>query len=289
MAPWTGAATREDGLKQKGPKQQSPTRGGQRGAERGTQAPVRAVDRELVGRSYETGAALRSPRAGEAAAEEAPQVVESTLSTAAQELAERHGEQISAGAAEHGVPEEAAAAVVLSETANLPGLQDEQMPIRFEPYAFYQRTGSWLVATHKDQAAEYQVFKEALALQPEAAHESLRMGVAQLSGSEAVAAGYESAGQMFNELNSSESAQIDGMFNVIAQDAGLREAMGQGDWQRVAELRAGPGYGALGYDDTLAASAAAYSKATGKVGYGGGDDDEDKPKRKRARARRRDP
>jgi hypothetical protein len=246
------------------------------------------VDRELVGRTYETGAALRSPRAGESAAAAATQPVESTLTTAAQDLHERHGEQISAGAAQHGVPEEAAAAVVLSETANLPGLQQEQMPIRFEPYAFYQRTGSWLVATHKDQAAEYQVFKEALALQPEAAHESLRMGVAQLSGSEAAAAGYESAGQMFTELNASEAAQIDGMFNVIAQDQGLREAMGQADWQRIAELRAGPGYGALGYDDALAANAAAYSRATGKAGYGGGDDDDDKPKRKRTRARRRE-
>ncbi len=277
----------EERLKQKGPKQQSPTRGGQRGGEQRSRAPARGVDRELVGRSYETGTALRSPRAGERDADPSTAPVESTLTTAARSLHVRHGEQISEGAARHGVPEEAAAAVVLAETANLPGLHDEQMPIRFEPYAFYQRTGTWLVATHKDQEAEYRVFREAAALEPEAAHESLRMGVAQLSGAEAGAAGFESAQAMFAGLDGSQAAQIDGMFNLIGQDLGLREAMGQADWQRVAELRAGPGYGALGYDDALAANAAAYGRAMGKPGYGGGDDDDDKDKPKRKRARRR--
>ena len=210
-------------------------------------------------------------------------MVESSFDSAANALRERHGERISAGAARVGVPAEAAAAVVLAETANLPGLQEERLPIRFEPYAFYQRTGSWLVATHKDQIAEYRVFEEARSLAPEAAHESLRMGVAQLSGTEAETAGFESPRQMFEAMGSSESAQIDGMFHLIANDQDLRGAMEQANWQRVAELRAGPGYGALGYDDALAVNAEAYVRVLNRPAHGGGDDDDDKPKRKRAR------
>ena len=270
-------------MKQKGPEQKGAQRGGRE--TRAEAGVAQRGDRELVGRRYETGAAMRSPRTGDPGQEADPQAVRSSLETAASELHERHGERISEGAAQVGVPEEAAAAVVLAETANMTGLRDEQLAIRFEPYAFYQRTGNWLVATHKDQAAEYQVFEQARSASPDAAHESLRMGVAQLSGSEAVAAGFESARQMFDAMGNSETAQIDGMFNLIANDRELRGAMEQADWQRVAELRAGPGYGALGYDDALAANADAYARALGRPAHGD-DDDEDKPKRKRSRPRR---
>lgn len=272
-------------MKHKGPEQQGTQRGGRETTGRAETGVAARADRELVGRRYETGAAMRSPRTGDPGQEPGAEPVRSSLETAASELHQRHGERISAGAAQVGVPEEAAAAVVLAETANLSGASDARLAIRFEPYAFYQRTGNWLVATHKDQAAEYRVFEQARSAAPEAALESLRMGVAQLSGAEAVAAGFESAGQMFDTMGNSESAQIEGMFNLIANDQELRGAMEQADWQRVAELRAGPGYGALGYDDALAANADAYARALGRPAHGD-DDDEDKPKRKRTRPRR---
>ena len=264
-------------MKQQGPTQKPQARS-QKPAVRGPEQAAPSVDRSMLGRRYETGQALRGR--GSASQETAAQQPASEMDRVAGALHERHGEQIQDGSAKVGVPAEATAAIVLTETSQLRGVSDDRVPVRFEPYEFFRRTGKWLVATHRDQDAEHQVFDQAKALDPAAAHESLRMGVAQLSGQEAAAAGHESAAAMYAAMHDGEQAQIDGLLSVVGHDESLRSAMGEGDWRAVAELRAGPGYGALGYDDALAAYAGAYKRAT--VGYGGGDDgDDDKPKKKK--------
>lgn len=281
------AKAAEGSVKQKGPKQ-SPS-SSQRSSPQGQspQAGLRGPDRELLGRRYATGAALRAPEGGAGVSAPAGEVRDD-LTTRAENLHQTHGPQIEAGAARTGVSADAAAAVMLTETGGLPGVSDDRLSIRFEPYAFYQQTGRWLVATHKDQDAEHSVFEQARQIDPAAAHVAVRAGLGQVSGAEAEAAGYESAEQMLAAMQGSPQAQIDGLFNVIAADADLHQALGAADWQRVAELRAGPGYGALGYDDALAAFASAYRQVSGK-GYGGGDDDDDKPKRPTRRSRSKTP
>jgi len=232
-----------------------------------------------VGRTYETGAALRSTGSGRGDVDQHAGIDE--LDRSAEGLHARHGALLKAGSERAGVPAEATAAVVLTETSQLRGVADDRVPVRFEPYEFFRETGRWLVATHRDQDAEYHVLDEARAIDPAAAHRALRVGVAQVSGREAAAAGFETAEAMLAGMQSDEQAQIDGFLAVVSAQGELRDAMSSSDWSAVAELRAGPGFGALGYDDALAAHADAYRRAAEK-GYGGGDDgDDDKPKKPR--------
>ncbi len=259
----------------------------QRGREQADvgQSPVRGVDRSMVGRRYQTGATLRSANAPESAG-----AVEETqsdaLDSAAEDLFVHYGEQLGEASERAGVPAEVAAAIVLTETSTMKGATADRLPIRFEPYKFFERTGDWLVATHKDQQAEYEVFRQARGVDADAAHQSLRMGMAQLSGDEAQAAGYDSAEQMYTSMEASPQVQLDGLFQVITADADLSDAMVAREWQQIAELRAGPGYGALGFEQALETYASAYTQAANR-GHGG-DDDEDERDDERKRKRKRD-
>lgn len=276
-------------LKQKGPSKQSSQRGqsdvARSGARIGPDASPPALDRSMVGRKYETGATMRATGAAKGQSE--AREYASELDRGAADLHQQHGERIEAGSARAGVPAASTAAVVLTETSQLRGASGDRVPVRFEPYEFFTRTGQWLVATHLDQDAEQRVFEQAKGIDPTAAHESLRMGVAQLSGQEAEAAGFDSAASMYVALQSGHEAQIDGLLSVIQNSSDLQTAMVSSDWRAVAELRAGPGYGALGYDDALNAYANAYSRAS--ASYGGGDDDDDKPKKPTKPKKPKDP
>jgi len=241
-------------------------------------APARGRSQStgLTGRRYDTGAALQSPRTSVANPQSA-QSAQSQLERACADLRARFGVQLQAGSAATGVSEAAAAAMILAEQ-QLARATGNDVPLRFEPYVFFQETGRWLIATHKDQAAEQRAFSEAQAIDPQAAFEAVRMGIAQLSGREATAAGHESPEAMLGAMRQAPEAQVSSLFGVIAADADLRGALAAEDWRAVAQLRAGPGYGVLGYDDALAAGADLYRRAE-KVA-GGGDDD-DKPRKRR--------
>lgn len=244
----------------------------------------RSTSSELAGRRYGTGAALQAPPGSPDAPPPpaAPRSATSSLHEACGRLHAQHGDRLQFGSEQVGVPTAAAAAVILAETQFAPAPVDDRMPIRFEPYAFFQQTGRWLVATHKDQAAEYRAFYEAQSIDPAAAHTSIRMGVAQISGAEAGAAGFDSAEAMLQALQTDPAAQVTSLFQIIAADDGLRTALAEQDWRQVASLRAGPGFGALGFDEALAASAEAWRK----VEAGGGGDDDDSPKKPTVKRKR---
>ena len=243
------------------------------------QPPLRAANAGLAGRRYETGAALQGARAASAAP--APEAAgASQLERACADLRERFGAQLDAGASATGVSAAAAAAMILAERRLGDGAASS-VSLRFEPYAFFQDTGRWLVATHKDQAAEQRAFAEARAIDPGAAFDAVRMGVAQLSGREAAAAGHASPEAMHAAMAQEPQTQVSSLFAFIAADADLRGALQTEDWRAVAQLRAGPGYGTTGYDDALAAGAELYRRA--EKAAGGGDDDQDKPKRTRSK------
>jgi hypothetical protein len=260
-------------MKHDGRKDTPTPRSAPKTGERATRASAQP---DLAGRRYGTGSAMQAP--DKPGLPPAPPPPQSALHAAAIRMHDQHGAAIAAGAARVGVPASAAAAVLLTEGQFAATATDDRMPVRFEPYAFFQQTGRWLVATHKDQAAEYRAFQEACAIDAGAAHEALRMGIAQLSGTEAVTAGYGDAQAMMTALQHDPQAQVDSFFLVIAGNDELRGAMQGEDWRSVAQLRAGPGYGALAYDDALAASADAWRKVEG-----GGDDDEGEPKKPKRR------
>ncbi len=283
-------------MKHDGPKRgQRATRSEQ--SSRGQATPrgqTARADASLVGRRYETGAALRSAglqSGGNGGGLDGGQVV-SSMSTRAADLRSQHGGVIQAGSERAGVPESAVAAVVLTESDHV-GATEGRPALRFEPYAFYQRTGHWVVATHKDQGAEYAAFERAAVVDADAAHASVRVGLGQVSGTEAEAAGFGSASEMMTAMNGDEAAQLEGLVALISNDTALCTALAAEDWGQVAELRAGPGYGAICYDEALASYAAAYEQSAGPAhgddddGAGSTDDGRDDPDDKKKRTRRR--
>lgn len=234
----------------------------------------------LAGHSYATGQALQTMRQQPGQAElDLPAV--SSLTHAASELHAQHGQALAQGALRAKVPEAGLAAIVLAETHLLPAKLDERLPVRFEPYPFWLATGKWLVDSHKDQGAEYRALAEAQQIDPQAAWQATRMGVGQVSGTEAKSAGYASAEAMHAALTADPAAQIRALAEVVAASAPLTDALAAEDWRTVAALRAGPAAGALGYEDALAAFASSYKPfaAGSQAGVGGGDDD--KPKRRK--------
>lgn len=228
---------------------------------------------QLRGHRYETTKALQGEGAGAAATPRPSAVVgrQDSSEIAASALLDSHGAQLQAGAQRVGVPAASVAAIVLAEQGALGALAADAMAMRFEPYVFWQQTGRWVVATHRDQGAEQAAFREARSIDEGAALGALRMGMAQVAGSEAIAAGYPDATTMFLAFEGDTSAQLEGLFGVIAADAPLQQAMKDEDWAVVAAHRAGPAWVALGYDDALAAGAAAWTEVS--RGYGGDDDE----------------
>lgn len=246
----------------------------------------RGAGHDLAGRRYGTGMALQSPGNAAPLAPSPPHTT--AFEEGVRALDTVHGERIRSGSARVGVPPESTAAVLLAESQLIAPRTDDRLPIRFEPWRFFQQTGRWLVATHKDQGAEYRAFAEARTIDPAAAHACLRMGIAQLSGAEAQAAGFGNATGMLAALEQDPAAQVDGLVAVVNTDADLRTAMMAGDWRTVASLRAGPGFGAIGYDDALAAWAEAWRRLDRAPKPGGGDDDDDDKGKKPGKARKRD-
>lgn len=248
----------------------------------GSQTPLAAsAPSALVGHRYATGRALTGDGSGATAPSGREHRADLHTASAAA-LAARHGPALAAAAAQAGVPAQSLAAVLLAEAAMrrepLDGAAAGATPLRFEPYVFWQRTGHWIVATHRDQAAEATAFAAASQVDADAARLSVRAGLAQIAGSEATAAGFADAAAMLASFGADEASQIDALARVTAADPALQAGMQRQDWDAVAALRAGPAWLALGYHDALALGAAAWAAR-----HGGDDDDGagdgDKPRR----------
>lgn len=68
---------------------------------------------------------------------------------------------------------------------------------------------------HSDQAAEWQVFEFARALDDTAAKQSISMGAPQIMGFNCTSIGYESPQAMFDAFSANERAQILGLFDFV--------------------------------------------------------------------------
>ena len=238
----------------------------------------------LAGHSYAAGQTLQSLQA--AASGQPHAATPSSLDTAADGLRAAHGADLAALAAAGRVPEAGLAAILLAEGHFLPPRVDERMSVRFEPYPFWLATGRWLVDSHKDQPTEYRALREAEAIDPAAARQSTRMGLGQVRGGEAEAAGYATAAAMWTALEASPSAQVAALGRVVAADPALSAALCSEDWRAVAAIRSGPAAGVLGYEDALAAFASAYA-GSARVGPEAGDDDPEDGRKPRRSAKPR--
>ncbi len=142
--------------------------------------------------------------------------------------------------------EPAVATAVLAAQADRRGFaRNGRLVIRFENHIFYEKWGQqnegafrqhfrfdadrpwtkhqWRPGPdadwrdcHRNQAAEWEVFDFACTLDETAAKLSTGLGLAQMMGLNYAAIGYESVGQMFDALASSERYQILAVFDLIA-------------------------------------------------------------------------
>jgi hypothetical protein len=95
---------------------------------------------------------------------------------------------------------------------------------------------------HRSQRAEWQVFDFACTLDEKAAKLSAGLGLARMMGFNYASIGYESVGQMFDALSSSERYQVFAVFDLIAgPSAGSRqlEALQDQDFLAFAALHYG--------------------------------------------------
>lgn len=175
------------------------------------------------------------------------------------------GGVIRAEAARLGI-ETAVAAAVMSVESGGEGFRNGKMVIRFEKHIFRDLTGHnvWVRHTGR-QADEYDAFQRAVAINKEAAHDSISMGAAQVMGFNAERIGYSSATEMFEDFMNSETAQLKGMFEFIRTSRGLMRAARNKDWASFAYLYNGPGYAANAYDSKMAAAYSAFNRVMSRL------------------------
>lgn len=126
-----------------------------------------------------------------------------------------------------------------------------KMIIRYEPHIFRKRSGGKEVPANRGgQAAEWDNFARASAVDPEAAMKSISMGMAQVMGFNHKMIGYPTVKAMFDALSSGEEPQILSFFDFI-KSAGLEDEARAGKWTAFA--RGYNGAGQKGYDTKMAA------------------------------------
>ncbi len=179
----------------------------------------------------------------------------------AADLYNAKGRLIVAQAARVGIEPGVAAACMMTETGGR-GQKGGQMTIRFEPAVFHKYTQQTVADTHTNQAAEWQAFAAAKAINEQAAFDSISMGAAQVMGFNAVRLGYADAQKMFAALSGSEDAQAIGFFEFIRTSKALLQAAQAKDWPNFARLYNGPAYAQNAYDVKMATYYAAWQRVT---------------------------
>ncbi len=168
------------------------------------------------------------------------------------------GELIEEQAAALGIEPAVAGAVLITESTGSGYGADGKMKIRFETHIFKKYTGETVANTHRGQAAEYDAFARAKAIDEDAAYKSISMGAAQIMGFNAQSIGYESAQEMFEAMEASERIQLLGFFGFVAANPKLVKAAQSKDWATFARIYNGPNYKANGYDTKMASYYRAY-------------------------------
>jgi LysM repeat protein len=164
--------------------------------------------------------------------------------------------------------EAAVAASCLAIESGGSGHVGGKLTIRFEEGWFQGLTGQHVPTLHSGlQEDEYTAFESALAIDENAAYESISMGAAQIMGFNATRVGYGSAKDMFDTFSRSTRAQLTGFFEFVNTDRALLRAAKNKDWPTFALLYNGEGYEINAYDTKLAGAYDAYKQVTRGLPY----------------------
>ena len=101
------------------------------------------------------------------------------------------------------------------------------------------------------QSDEYQRFERAKAIDSNSAFNSISMGKFQIMGFNHEVCGYKTARSMYLAACKSENVHLNMLINFIKNTPGLRDAMEDRDYKRVARIYNGPGYAKNNYDVSL--------------------------------------
>lgn len=119
---------------------------------------------------------------------------------------------------------------------------------------------------HSSQQQEWTVFEFARGLNENAALQSISMGVAQILGSNYGVVGYSSPKEMFDDMSTSLTGQVDGLFRFIARvkKGVIIKALQQKDYTTAARYYNGKGKEAA-YGEALSSASDAYVRILNRV------------------------
>lgn len=175
------------------------------------------------------------------------------------------GPFIAQQAANLGIEPAVAAAVLVAESSGTGYGENGQLKIRFETHIFEDYTNKTVSNSHRNQAAEYDAFERAKAIDETAAYKSISMGAAQIMGFNAESVGYGNAKEMFEAFQASETKQLMGLFEFVRVRPVLVKAARDKDWETFARHYNGPGYRRYAYHIKLATYYDAYRSVTANL------------------------
>lgn len=122
--------------------------------------------------------------------------------------------------------------------------------IQFEPAWFknkapYAPSGAWSVNKVDVQSKEWIAFNDAFRKNPNAAMESVSIGIGQIMGFHFSTLGYKSVGAMWDDAKSGEYQQVLQMVRFIKSIPALYSALRARNWHLVATYYNGSGYKAM--------------------------------------------
>ena len=174
----------------------------------------------------------------------------------------------------YGLPADMIEALTIVESAGVPGWAATYQGkagtfpvIRFEGHYFYRRLSgasrkaavqqhlaspkAGAIPNPKSGAGRYALLERAQKINPEAALESISIGVGQVMGAHWKLLGFNSASEMFDFACGSLSNQIELMCKFIASQPSLKQAVQEKNYKTVALLYNGKGYEKNHYDNQI--------------------------------------
>lgn len=178
-------------------------------------------------------------------------------------------------AAALGVPAERFYGVMAAESGGKPYSDVGAVVIRFEPHVFLRRSGATVLLPgmsaptseegrrrHGGQAAEWDAFRRAWEINPEAAAASTSYGVGQIMGFNFGTTGYPSAVAMYNDVVQRPMAQFDVFVNFIRNSPRIYSALAAGDYPTFVRYYNGAAVGSAANDDYVSRMLAAQQQFT---------------------------
>lgn len=135
-----------------------------------------------------------------------------------------------------------------------------EIKIQFEPYWFQKYTQQRIANGVENQPAEWKAYRQAEAIDKEAAIKATSWGLGQIMGFNFKTAGYATPEKMVDDFKISEAKQLEGMLTFIRNNPPMYRALQKRDWETFARLYNGPQYKKFNYHTKLKTTYEKYSK-----------------------------